>query len=102
MSYIFDKYDCDFGVAALGPNADICAATNCNLLDHFVGEVVVGEEQRRRRGRAGAPSKKEGTLKPCMGQNVRCVCQTARVQGLAPEPPPTPQPQLPPIPPSIG
>jgi hypothetical protein len=33
-------------------NGHICAAANCTLLDHFVSEVV-GEEERRRRGRAG-------------------------------------------------
>jgi hypothetical protein len=58
-------------------NGDICATTNSNLLDHFVGEVVVGEEKRRRRGRGRATSKKEGTtLKPCMGQILRCLVRS--------------------------
>jgi hypothetical protein len=36
----------DIGLGRDAPNGDICAATNCSLLDHFVGEVV-GEEERR-------------------------------------------------------
>jgi hypothetical protein len=51
------------------PNGDICAATNCNLLDHLIGEVV-GEENVDAEGAPGAASKK-GCLKPCMGQTLR-------------------------------
>ena len=63
------------------------AATDCSLLDHFVGEVVIGEEERRRRGHADAASKKEGTLKPVYGAGPEvCMSDPARVQGLVPTP----------------